>query len=97
MAVVLHPPDYTLANFDSLKLVTITVTRKMFSMVLSVLIYGHHLTSRQFMGVGLVFTAIGAEAVLESKEKAAKKRLAADKERAKMLGLNGNGKRGKES
>lgn len=63
-----------LEKFDSLILVTATVTRKMISMILSVIMFGHHLTALQWFGVGLVFTGIGYEAVAklpkkENKEK----------------------------
>ena len=56
----------------SLHLVTITVTRKMITMILSVLWFGHRLGWRQWLGVALVFGAIGAEACINTAEKAAK-------------------------
>lgn len=52
---------YTLAHFSSLLLVTVTVTRKMLSMLLSVLWFGHRLSAWQWVGVGLVFGGVGAE------------------------------------
>lgn len=69
---------YTLSTFSSLLLVTITVTRKMLTMILSVVWFGHKLGGKQWMGVGLVFGGIGAEGVIARREKAAKekKRLA---------------------
>lgn len=66
---------YTLAHFSSLLLVTVTVTRKMLTMLLSVLWFGHRLTSGQWLGVGLVFGGIGAEAVVQRREKAKKKEI----------------------
>ena len=39
-----------------------TVTRKMFTMIISVVAFGHRLTSMQWLGVGLVFGGIGWEA-----------------------------------
>ena len=45
----------TLNSFGSLLLVTVTVTRKMLSMLLSVLWFGKRLTPGQWAGVGLVF------------------------------------------
>lgn len=58
-------------------LVTVTVTRKMLTMMLSVVWYGHSLTEMQWLGVGLVFGGIGVEArikhqseVKKAKEKA---------------------------
>jgi UDP-galactose transporter B1 len=68
------PTVYTLSTFSSLLLVTITVTRKMLTMILSVVWFGHSLGSKQWMGVGLVFGGIGAEAVVNRQEKAAKEK-----------------------
>jgi UDP-galactose transporter B1 len=53
-------------------LVTVTVTRKMFTMILSVVAFGHRLTRMQVLGVGLVFGGIGAEAAIARREKMAK-------------------------
>lgn len=60
-----------LERFDSLVLVTATVTRKMISMILSVVLFGHYLNARQWVGVALVFGGIGYEALLKivSKQK----------------------------
>ncbi|KAG4424949.1 hypothetical protein IFR04_001920 [Cadophora malorum] len=65
---------YTLSTFSSLLLVTITVTRKMLTMILSVVWFGHTLGGKQWMGVGLVFGGIGAEGLITRREKAAKDR-----------------------
>lgn len=73
---------YTLSHFSSLLLVTVTVTRKMLTMMLSVLWFGHHLSGMQWVGVGLVFGGVGAEGVIQRREKAAKAR---EKERKKVL------------
>lgn len=54
-----------LEKFDSLILVTATVTRKMLSMILSVVLFGHTLKVSQWFGVGLVFTGIGYEAFIK--------------------------------
>lgn len=59
----------TLAKFDSLLLVTITVTRKMLTMILSVVWFGHSLSYMQWLGVGLVFGGIGMESELNKREK----------------------------
>lgn len=61
-----------LERFNSLWLVMVTVTRKMLTMVLSVVWYGKTLTRPQWGGVALVFAALGAEAWLTKKEKEAK-------------------------
>lgn len=74
---------YTLATFSSLLLVTITVTRKMLTMILSVVWFGHTLGGSQWLGVGLVFGGIGAEAIIQRREKAAKSK--AKSERKKEL------------
>jgi UDP-galactose transporter B1 len=67
---------HTLSTFSSLLLVTVTVTRKMLTMVLSVLWFGHKIKGMQWLGVGLVFGGIGAEAVMNRREKNEKARKA---------------------
>lgn len=72
---------HTLAHFSSLLLVTVTVTRKMLSMLASVVLFGHQVTPMQWVGVGLVFGGIGAEAAVKRVEglrKAEAKRKAAE-------------------
>ncbi|KAF3769851.1 UAA transporter [Cryphonectria parasitica EP155] len=56
---------YTIANFGSVILVTVTVTRKMLTMILSVIWYGHSLTHMQWLGVSMVFGGIGVEAKIK--------------------------------
>ncbi|KAK4639530.1 UDP-galactose transporter [Podospora bellae-mahoneyi] len=63
---------HTLSTFSSVLLVTVTVTRKMFTMILSVIAFGHTLSQMQWLGVGLVFGGIGVEAQIARKEKLAK-------------------------
>ncbi|KAM7223807.1 UAA transporter family domain containing protein [Rhypophila decipiens] len=63
---------HTLSTFSSVVLVTVNVTRKMFTMILSVLAFGHRLTNMQWLGVGLVFGGIGIEGAIARREKAAK-------------------------
>jgi drug/metabolite transporter (DMT)-like permease len=41
---------------------TITLTRKLFTMLLSVFVYNHKLTPGQWAGAGVVFTGISVEA-----------------------------------
>lgn len=60
---------YTLEKYGSMILVTVTVTRKMFSMLLSVIWFNHKLTSGQWLGVLAVFGGIGAEAYIKYLEK----------------------------
>ncbi|KAK5726084.1 UDP-galactose transporter [Elasticomyces elasticus] len=59
------------------------LTRKIFTMILSVLWFGHRLTLMQWLGVGLVFGGVGIEAWLGQREKTAKKaaKEAAEKQR----------------
>jgi UDP-galactose transporter B1 len=58
---------HTISRFGSLVLVTTTVTRKMFSVLLSVFVFGHAINNGQWGAVALVFGAIILEA--QSKEK----------------------------
>ncbi|KAK3723494.1 UDP-galactose transporter [Vermiconidia calcicola] len=64
----------TLSIFGSLLLVTVTVTRKMLTMIISVIWFGHSLTGMQWLGVGLVFGGVGIEAELNKREKKAKEK-----------------------
>lgn len=64
----------TLSLYGSLTLVTITVTRKMATMLLSVFVFDHKLTKGQWGGVGLVFVAVAMEAQFARKEKERKKK-----------------------
>ncbi|CDK27019.1 unnamed protein product [Kuraishia capsulata CBS 1993] len=54
----------TLEKFDSIVLVTVTVTRKMLSMLFSVFLFGHDLSLLQWVGVACVFGGISAEAIV---------------------------------
>jgi len=45
----------------------ITLTRKMFTMVLSVVVYDHKLTLGQWAGAGIVFAGISVEAWVKRK------------------------------
>ena len=71
---------YTLQRFGSLSLVTVTVTRKMFSILLSVFWFGHSLNWSQWLvlvilslyhrlAVGVVFAGIGLEGYYSRIEK----------------------------
>jgi UDP-galactose transporter B1 len=46
---------------------TITLTRKLFTMLLSVIVYKHKLTSGQWLGAGVVFAGISVEAFVKRK------------------------------
>lgn len=54
----------------------------MLTMILSVVWFGHRLGGKQWLGVGLVFGGVGAEAAIARREKSAKEKakLAAKKD-----------------
>jgi len=54
---------YAITNFGGLTLATITTTRKFFTILASVLYYGHSLRSSQWSGVALVFVGLTLELV----------------------------------
>lgn len=60
---------HTLERYGSIVLVTVTVTRKMVSMLLSVIWFNHTLTHGQWVGVLTVFVGISAEAYMKYREK----------------------------
>ncbi|KAH7926452.1 UDP-galactose transporter, partial [Leucogyrophana mollusca] len=76
----------TLQHFGSLTLVTITLTRKMFTMILSVVVYNHKLTPGQWLGAAIVFAGISVEALVKRKDVHAK-RVMQEKEKAKIKSL----------
>ncbi|KAF5345543.1 hypothetical protein D9758_012024 [Tetrapyrgos nigripes] len=76
----------TLQHFGSLTLVMITLTRKMFTMILSVVVYHHQLTVGQWLGAAVVFAGISVEAYVKRREIHAK-RVLQEKEKAKLKSL----------
>ncbi|KAN0087757.1 UAA transporter family domain containing protein [Tylopilus felleus] len=76
----------TLQHFGSLTLVTITLTRKMFTMILSVVLYNHKLTIGQWLGAAIVFVGISIEAFVKRKDVHAKQ-VVLEKEKAKIKSL----------
>ncbi|KZT73844.1 UAA transporter [Daedalea quercina L-15889] len=76
----------TLQHFGSLTLVTVTLTRKMFTMLLSVAVYNHKLTLGQWLGTAVVFAGISVEAWVKRKDVHAK-RVLQEKEKAKLKSL----------
>ncbi|KAF8890036.1 UAA transporter [Gymnopilus junonius] len=76
----------TLQHFGSLTLVTITLTRKLFTMLLSVVVYNHTLTKGQWLGAAIVFAGISVEAFVKRKDVHAK-RVVQEKEKAKIKSL----------
>ncbi|GAA97168.1 uncharacterized protein L969DRAFT_84409 [Mixia osmundae IAM 14324] len=73
----------TLEHFGSLTLVTITVTRKLFTMLLSVFVFKHKLAFGQWVGVGVVFAGIAVEAQVKRNASRAKK-IVQEQEKAKL-------------
>ncbi|KAG9315570.1 UAA transporter [Chiua virens] len=76
----------TLQHFGSLTLVTITLTRKMFTMILSVVVYNHKLTLGQWLGAAIVFAGISIEAFVKRKDVHAKQ-VVLEKEKAQIKSL----------
>ena len=52
---------YTLARFDPLVCSTVTTTRKIFSVILSILLKGHNVSMQGWMGLGLAVGGIVSE------------------------------------
>ncbi|KAF7299155.1 hypothetical protein MIND_00864100 [Mycena indigotica] len=74
----------TLQHFGSLTLVTITLTRKVFTMLLSVVWYGHKLSPAQWIGAGVVFAGISVEAFVKTPKGVHVKKVVQEKEVAKL-------------
>jgi len=64
---------YTIRTFDSLVLTTITMTRTFFTIVVSVVVYGHALTAGQWGAVAVVFAGLVLDAGVEEAEKRRKR------------------------
>ena len=58
----------TIQHFGSLTLVMVTVTRKLFTMLLSVIVFEHVLNKGQWFGVAVVFLGIGVEAGIKRRD-----------------------------
>ena len=54
---------FTISNFNSLTLMTITTTRKLFTFILSVHLFGHRVFPLQWIGMGMVFSGLVYELV----------------------------------
>lgn len=61
---------YTVRHFNALVVTTITTTRKMFTILLSIFVYKHSVAPRQWLGLVLVFIAITWEAIAKQRAKA---------------------------
>lgn len=62
---------YTLELYGSLVLIMITVTRKMMSMLLSIIVFGKTVNATQWLGIVIVFSGITWEALDKRREKKA--------------------------
>jgi UDP-galactose transporter B1 len=52
---------YTIANFDPLVCTTVTTTRKVFSVLLSIFLNGHAMSTQGWAGIGLASAGIMSE------------------------------------
>jgi len=52
---------YTITNFSALILSIVTTTRKFFTVLFSIVLYGHNLNTFQWLSVGLVFIGVFVE------------------------------------
>lgn len=52
---------YTISNFDPLVCTTVTTTRKVFSVLLSIFLNGHPLSTQGWIGIGIASAGILAE------------------------------------
>ena len=71
---------FTISTFDSLVSTTVTTTRKIFSVLLSIFTKGHQLNSQGWLGIGLAFLGILGE--LEEKVSANRKKMSAEQKQA---------------
>lgn len=60
---------YSVRNFSALITTTITTTRKMFTVLLSIFVFQHVMAPRQWAGIFLVFAAIAWESVAKVRSK----------------------------
>ncbi|AGO13010.1 AaceriAFL154Cp [[Ashbya] aceris (nom. inval.)] len=64
---------FTLEHYSSLVLATVTVTRKMVSMLLSIVVYGHSVRLVQWLGILVVFGGITWETVKKGQRSSVQK------------------------
>jgi len=69
---------YTIEKFGAISLVTVTVTRKLFTILLSVAYFGHALTIMQWVSVAVVFAALLLETFHKHKKRIVPKSLLPD-------------------
>jgi len=76
---------YVLGNFGSIVLVTITVTRKMMSIILSVIWFKHKLVIGQWIAVAIVFSGITLDTVVGIQQKRKKQIGKEDNDKTKKV------------
>ncbi|KXJ83907.1 hypothetical protein RP20_CCG026819 [Aedes albopictus] len=75
------------SSFGALACSVVTTTRKFFTVLCSVLLFGNSLSSRQWMGAVLVFTGLFADMFFGKKGAAAGKSPPKSKEKSEINGL----------
>jgi len=60
---------YIIKEFGSLVNTTVTVTRKFFSILISVIVFGHEVNLMQWFGIGFVFAGLSVNIVAKSRSK----------------------------
>lgn len=76
---------YTIRNFSALTVTTITTTRKMLTVLLSIILNKHSLSPRQWIGLLFVFVAITWEAVEKQRSKIIDDKAVATSNKSKTL------------
>ncbi|XP_017877039.1 solute carrier family 35 member B1 isoform X2 [Ceratina calcarata] len=67
---------FTIAEFGPLPCSIITTTRKLFTVLGSIIIFGHSLSTRQWLGTCIVFTGLFLDAVYGKTDRSSKKEVA---------------------
>merc|ERR550514_222376 len=67
---------YTISNFDPLVCTTVTTTRKVFSVLLSIFLNGHAMNAQGWVGIGLASLGIMSELQEKFSEEQARKKKA---------------------
>ena len=57
----------TISKFNTFLLATITTTRKFFSILISVIVFGHPMTNMHYVAIAIVFSAIIFDMVMSER------------------------------
>lgn len=60
---------YTIVHFSSLTLTLVTTTRKLFTVIASIVLFNHHVSIPQWIGVALVFGGLGGKIFMDTRKK----------------------------